>query len=180
MSVFTVPTTNQVSAANQAIFANLEKGLGFVPNLYATFAHSESALRRFLPFASGQSSLSAKEKEAIDLAVSEVNGCSYCLAAHTAIAKGLGLTEDQTLQLREGYLDGDDRLSALATFASLTAQRRGKPGADATDDLLAAGFTRENVVDAVLAIGAITITNYLHGVTGVPVDFPAARAAAVA
>jgi len=174
MSTFNIPARNEVSTGNQAIFDQLEKGLGFVPNLYATFAHSENALGNFLGYANGKTSLSAKEKEVIDLAVSEVNGCSYCLAAHTAIAKGAGFTEDQTLEFREGYSSSDAKLNALATFASETAAQRGKPSNEAIAALLAAGFTKENVVDAVLAIGTITVTNYLHGITKVAVDFPAA------
>jgi uncharacterized peroxidase-related enzyme len=174
MSTFNIPTRNEVSAGNQAIFDQLEKGLGFVPNLYATFAHSENALGNFLGYANGKTSLTAKEKEVIDLAVSEVNGCSYCLAAHTAIAKGAGFTEDQTLEFREGYSSANTKYDALATFASETAAQRGKPSAESVDALLSAGYTRENIVDAILAISQITLTNYLHGVTNVAVDFPAA------
>lgn len=179
MSTFNIPTRSEVTTGNQAIFDQLEKGLGFVPNLYATFAHSENALGNFLGFSNGKTSLTAKEKEVIDLAVSEVNGCSYCLAAHTAIAKGAGFSEDQTLEFREGYSSSDTRLDALATFANETATQRGKPSAKAIEALIAAGFTKENVVDAVLAIGTITVTNYLHGITQVAVDFPTAPALAL-
>ena len=87
MSTFNVPTKNEVSENNQAIFDQLEKGLGFVPNLYATFAHSENALGNFLGLANATTSFSTKEKEVINLAVSQVNQCEYCLAAHTAIGK---------------------------------------------------------------------------------------------
>jgi len=178
MSNFSIPTRNEVSAANQAIFDQLEKGLGFVPNLYATFAHSDNALGNFLGFAGGKTSLKAKEKEVIDLAVSEVNGCSYCLAAHTALAQKAGFTEEQTLEFREGFASSDAKLNALAAFASETAIQRGKPSEETVAALLAAGYTRENVVDAVLAISQITVTNYLHGITKVAVDFPQARALA--
>lgn len=180
MSVFQVPTRNQVSAGNQAIFDQLEKGLGFVPNLYATLATSENALGNFLGFANGKSSLSKQEQEVINLAVSQVNECSYCLAAHTAIGGANGLESEQILQLREGYASFDGKLNALAEFAAETAIRRGKPTAETVQALLDAGFTRENVVDAVLVIGEITVTNYLHGITKVAVDFPAAPELATA
>jgi len=180
MANFSVPTRNEVSTGNQAIFDQLEKGLGFVPNLYATLAHSENALGNYLGFANGKSSLSKKEQEVINLAVSQVNECSYCLAAHTAISKGQGFTEEQTLELREGYASFDAKLDALAVFASETALQRGKPTQETVDALLAAGYTRENLVDAVLVISEITVTNYLHGITGVAVDFPAAPALALA
>lgn len=174
MSAFSIPTRNEVSTANQAIFDQLEKGLGFVPNLYATLATSENALGNFLGFANGKSSLKKKEQEVINLAVSQVNGCSYCLAAHTAIAGGQGFNADQILELREGAASFNDKLAALATFARETAINRGKPSTEVVDALLAAGYTRENVVDAVLVIAEITVTNYLHGITKVAVDFPVA------
>lgn len=180
MANFSIPTRNQVSTGNQAIFDQLEKGVGFVPNLYATLAHSENALGNFLGFANGKSSLSKKEQEVINLAVSQVNECVYCLAAHTAMGKGQGFSEEQTLELREGYASFDAKLDALAVFASETALQRGKPSQETVDALLAAGYTNESVVDAVLVIAEITVTNYLHGITKVAVDFPAAPALALA
>lgn len=111
MSTFSIPTRSEVSTANQAIFDQLEKGLGFVPNLYATLATSENALGDFLGFANGKSSLKKEEQEVINLAVSQVNGCSYCLAAHTTIAGGQGFNAGQILELREGVASFNDKLA---------------------------------------------------------------------
>lgn len=169
-----VPTRETVNETNQAIFDNLESKLGFVPNLYATLALSNNALKSYLDFQGQPTSLKAKEKEAINLAVSQVNECDYCLAAHTAIGKMSGLTDEQVIELRQGFASFDSRLDALARFARETTLDRGKPSRETVDNLLAAGFTQENLVDAVVLIGDKTVTNYLHGVTDVPVDFPAA------
>ena len=87
MSKFEVPGRDQVSSANQAIFDQLESSVGFVPNLYATYAYSENALANYLALSGAKTSLNAREKEVINLAVSEVNQCIYCLSAHTAIGK---------------------------------------------------------------------------------------------
>lgn len=46
MTPFEVSTREQVSPENQAIFDNLRKNVGFVPNLYATYAYSKNALGR--------------------------------------------------------------------------------------------------------------------------------------
>ena len=89
MSTINVPKREEVSAANQAIFDNLEKAVGFVPNLFATYAHSENALGNYLTLSNGKTSLKAKEKEVVNLAVSQVNNCIYCLSAHTAIVLAL-------------------------------------------------------------------------------------------
>ncbi|MEL7159226.1 MAG: carboxymuconolactone decarboxylase family protein [Bacteroidota bacterium] len=174
MANFAVPTRQTVSPANQAIFDQLEKGLGFVPNLYATLAHSENALGNYLTFQNGKSSLKAKEREVINLAVSQVNECAYCLAAHTALGKMNGFTDEQVIELRQGYASWDAKLNALASFARETTINRGKPAAATVDALLAAGYSNENLVDAIVVIGDKIVTNFLHGVTQVPVDFPAA------
>ncbi|MBZ9731724.1 carboxymuconolactone decarboxylase family protein, partial [Salegentibacter sp. JZCK2] len=83
MSNFTVPNRGEVSENNQAIFKNLESALGMVPNLYATMAHSETALENYLAFQNSKTSFSKKEKEVVNLVVSQINDCDYCLAAHT-------------------------------------------------------------------------------------------------
>ncbi|MEO0733484.1 MAG: carboxymuconolactone decarboxylase family protein [Bacteroidota bacterium] len=171
---FAVPTRATVSPANQAIFDQLEKGLGMVPNLYATLAYSENALGNYLAFQNGKSSLKAKEREVINLAVSQVNECAYCLAAHTAIGKANGFNDEQIVELRQGFASWDAKLDALARFARETTINRGKPAPATVDAFLAAGYTNENLVDAIVVIGDKIVTNFLHGVTQVPVDFPAA------
>ena len=176
MATFTVPTRDQVTQTNQAVFDQLEKGLGFVPNLYATLALNDTALPDYLALQNRTSTLKAKEREVVNLVVSQVNDCAYCLAAHTALGKMNGFTEAQTLEIRRGRATFDPKLDALARFVKETAERRGKPGVDATDELLAAGYTQANLVDVIVTIGDKTVTNYLHGVTQVPVDFPAAPA----
>ena len=107
MSTFNVPKREEVSSKNQAIFDQLEKSVGFVPNLYAAYAHSENALANYLALSGAKTSLTAKQKEVVNLAVSEVNECIYCLSAHTAIAKMNGFTEDQILELRGGQASFD-------------------------------------------------------------------------
>lgn len=175
MSTFNVPTKNEVSANNQAIFAQLEKGLGFVPNLYASFAHSETALGNFLAIGNGKTSFSAKEKEVINLAVSQVNECVYCLSAHTAIGKMNGFSDDQILELRKGEAPFDAKLNALAKFAKNVAINRGAASQEAIENFYQAGYTKGSLADSILLIGEITITNYFHKTTEVPVDFPIAQ-----
>jgi len=174
MSHFPVPTRDQVTPENQAIFDNLKKMLSFVPNLYATFANSATALGTYLSLQNAKTSLSAREREVVNLVVSQVNDCEYCLAAHTVLGKMVGFTEAQVLELRSGHASFDPRLDALARFVREVAEKRGHVAAAQTETFLAAGYTKGNVVDVIMAIGDKIISNYLHGVTRVPVDFPAA------
>jgi AhpD family alkylhydroperoxidase len=173
-SVFTVPARESVSAVNQSLFDKLLKGVGMVPNLYATFAHSETALGDYLALQGRKTSLTLKEKEVVNLVVSQVNECEYCLAAHTVLGQKAGFTADEVLAIRRGESVGHERLDLLARFVKAVAETRGRDVQGELAALLDAGFTRENVVDIVVAVGDKTITNLLHNVTRVEVDFPAA------
>ena len=176
MKTITVPTYDHVSPANQIIFDNLKKALGFVPNLYATFAHSETALPTYLALQNAKSSLSSKAREVINLAVSEVNQCAYCLAAHTALGQMVGFTQEQILDIRRGTAPFDARLDALARLARSVVLKRGHADKEILQAFFSAGWTEGNLVDVMMVIGDKTVSNYLHSTTTIPVDFPAAVA----
>lgn len=176
MKNFAVPTKEEVSDNNKALFDNLKKGVGMVPNLYAYFAKSETALGDYLTLQSRKSSLKAKEKEVINLVVSQVNNCAYCLAAHTAIGKMNGFTDEEILEIRTGEASFDSKLNALAGFTKDIMVNRSKPSTEATEALFNAGYTEESLVDIIMLIGDKIITNFVHGTTQVPIDFPAAPA----
>lgn len=176
MTQITVPTRNDVSPANQGLFDALNGQLGFVPNLYATFAYSENALGTYLALQSAKSSLNAKAREVINLVVSQVNECEYCLAAHTALGKMNGFTDAQILEIRSGTAGLDAKFDALARLTRNIAIKRGHADQALVEAFFAAGWTKENLVDAIVTIGDKVVSNYLHGVTQIPVDFPAAPA----
>ena len=171
MKTVSVPNYESVSTSNQSLFDNLKKALGFVPNLYATFAHSEKALATYLTLQNAKSTLSGKEREVINLVVSEVNQCVYCLAAHTAVGKMVGLTEEQILVIRAGTAPFDVRLDALARFARNVTLQRGHANNQVLQAFFAAGWAEGNLVDVMVVIGDKTIANYLHNTTKIPVDF---------
>ena len=174
MTTINVPTRDEVSPANQAIFDKLKSSLGTVPNLYATFAHSEHALGNYLAFQNAKSSITGKAREIVNLVVSQVNGCEYCLAAHTVIGKMGGFTDEQILEVRSGKASFDAKFDALARLVKSIAVNRGHADQALVDAFFAAGWTKTNLVDTIVVIGDKTVTNYLHATTRVPVDFPAA------
>ncbi|GAL65586.1 carboxymuconolactone decarboxylase family protein [Jejuia pallidilutea] len=175
MSIFNVPTKNEVSENNKVIFDNLTKAVGFVPNIYAAMAHSKTALGDFLQFSNAKTTLTAKEKEVVDLAVSQVNGCRYCQSAHTAISKMKGITDAQILELRQGFASWDSKLNALAVISKEIAETRGNVSDSTKAAFYDAGYTKENLVDLTVAVGIITVTNIFHNLTDVAIDFPIAE-----
>ncbi len=174
MRPFKVPTRDEVSDQNKGIFDDLKSKLDFVPNIYATYALSDNAPARYLTFANGKTSLNTKEKEVINLITSQVNGCTYCLAAHTALGKMNGFTEDQTMEIRNGRAPFNEKFDALAKLTKAIAENRGKISDEVLQNFFEAGYTKENLVDAIVNIGEKATTNLLHNVTEIPVDFPAA------
>ncbi len=174
MTNINVPTREEVSENNQQIFDNLKKSLGFVPNLYATYAYSDTALGDYLQLQNRKSSLKAKEREVINLVVSQINECDYCLAAHTALGKMNGFSDEEILEIRTGEFNGDVKLNALAAFVKDITENRSHPSPAALENLFANGYTKENLVDIIVVIGDKVISNFLNGATQIPVDFPAA------
>jgi uncharacterized peroxidase-related enzyme len=172
---FTVPTRETVVPANQAIFDQLQSALGFVPNLYATIAYSEHGLGRFLAYQNAKTSLSNKEKEAVNLIVSQVNGCIYCQSAHLVLGKMNGFSDAQLLEIRHGR-SSDARLNTLVALAADITDQRGRANAKTVEAFFAQGYTEEQLVDLVLQVSDKTAMNYLHNLTQVPVDFPVAPA----
>lgn len=174
MKNFTVPARDQVSPNNQEHFDALQKGISFVPNLYATFAYSDYALGRYLAFQGAKTSLNNKEKEAVNLVVSQINGCIYCQSAHTVIGKMNGFSEDEILNLRGGKSD-NAKLNALVNLAKDITENKGHISDDNLNAFYEAGYNDGNLVDVILQVGDKVMMNYLHNLTQIPVDFPLAQ-----
>jgi AhpD family alkylhydroperoxidase len=142
MTPINVPTRDEVNAQNQAIFDQLKGKLGMVPNLYATLAHSQNALGSYLAFQNATSSITGKAREVINLAVSQVNECEDCLAAHTVIGGMVGFTPEQIIEIRGGRASFDARLDALARLTRSIALNRGHADQALVEAFFAGGWTK--------------------------------------
>lgn len=172
---FSVPTREEVTANNQGIFDILQKGLGFIPNLYAYYAKNETALGDYLTLQNRKSTLTAKEREVINLVTSQINGCRYCQSAHTALGKMNGFTDEQIIAIRKGSASFDRKLDALAKFTASTVENRGRATEESQEAFFTAGYDEANMIDVVVVIGDKIISNYLHNLTGFEIDFPLAQ-----
>lgn len=175
MAVFNVPSREEVTVNNQENFDNLKKGLGMVPNLYAVMAHSDTALSSYLAFQGAKSTFSNKQKQAVNLVVSQVNKCLYCQSAHTLLGKLNGLSEEQTIEIRRGGASFDTRLDALVKLAKEITEKRGFISETSLSHLIDSGYTRGQVVELVMLVAEKLAMNYLHAITKVEIDFPEAK-----
>ena len=172
MSKFNVPSKKEVSEKNQAIFDNIELGLGFVPNLYAYYAKNDTALEDYLAFANRKTTLNKREKEVINLIVSQSNECAYCLSAHTTIAELNGFSRDEIIELRKGGFKADKKIDALAKFTHEVINHNGKVSEEGKEVFFDAGYDEANLIDVVLSIGEKTISNFIYNIAGFDIDFP--------
>ncbi|HNP33018.1 MAG TPA: carboxymuconolactone decarboxylase family protein [Flavobacterium sp.] len=175
MTTFTVPTREQVSENNQLVFDNLQKMLGFVPNLYAFIGNSKNGLERYLAYQSAKTTLSNKEKEAVNLVVSQVNECVYCQSAHTVLGKMNGFSDEELINIRNRKAT-DAKLNSLVKLAAEITEKKGKVNQETIDTFFAQGYTNENLVDLNLLISDKVAMNFLHNLIKIPVDFPLAPA----
>ena len=173
---FTVPSRSEVSENNQAIFDNLNNALGFVPNLYAYYAKNDTALADYLALQNRKTSLNGKQKEVVNLITSQINECQYCLAAHTALGKINGFTDEEIISIRKNEISFDDKLAALAEITRELVINRGKVSNQVKEQFFAHGYTEANLIDTIVLVGDKTISNYIHNTTEIPIDFPVAPA----
>lgn len=174
-----IPTPATIADAPEASRAALEaveKQMGSVPNLFRLVATSPAALNGLLGLsgALGGGALDAATRERIALAVAEINGCDYCLAAHTYVGTNVAkLTSEEIIANRKGG-SGDAKANAAVQFAVDIANARGQVSADSVEAVRAADFSDAEIVDIVSHVAYNTLTNYLNTVLDTEVDFPAA------
>jgi uncharacterized peroxidase-related enzyme len=158
-----------------SLLDGVEKQLGFVPNLMRAAANSPAALAGYLNL-SGQlagGTLDAQTRERIALAVAQENGCTYCLAAHSAIGTSVGLDPDEIRRARMGS-SRDSKAAAAVALATALVVERGHVPAAAVDAARSAGLDNAEVVETIVHVALNTLTNYLNTALDVDLDFPPA------
>ena len=90
--------TTQIPKEAESILQEIEKAFGMVPNLFKTYANYPPLLEanwNKVKAMMMQGNLSRKVKESIAVLVSKDNSCAYCVSAHTAALKSIGISDDE-------------------------------------------------------------------------------------
>ena len=166
----------QVEGQTKEIFNNITQKVGRVPNLYAAMGNSPQLLGGFLAFEESlkQGSFTAKENEAIALAVSQSNQCNYCLAAHSAMGKMAGYSENEVIEIRKGVTT-DQKLNTLITLAKELTEKRGKASSETINNFLNAGYNHQALAELIGMVAIRSITNYIFSNGDFEIDFPEAK-----
>jgi uncharacterized peroxidase-related enzyme len=178
----TPATINDAPAASRPLLEAVKKQLGVVPNMFRLVANSPAALRGYLGLseALGKGALPAATRERIALAVAEINGCHYCLSAHTFLGKNLAKLDDAEVAANRNGTSNDPKADAAVRFAVKVARERGHVSEADFRAVKAAGYDDAQVIEIVLHVALNTWTNYINEVAKTDIDFPvvAARKAA--
>ena len=179
MSRIAIPTPEQTPAASLPILDLVGKQLGSVPNLFKLEALSPAALEAHVGLnGAANKTLDARTRERIALAVAQVNGCDYCLSAHTYLALNLAkLDAAEVAAARHGH-SADVKADAAVGFAKKVAELRGKVSDADLAAVRAAGFSDAQVIEIVTNVALNTLTNLANNVALTPIDFPVVSAQA--
>lgn len=177
MARLPIVETQTATGSNKDIFAFLQKNLGMVPNMARVMANSPAVLQGYAQFsgALGAGKLSGKIREQIALLAGEVNSCTYCLSAHSALGKMAGLNGDDINAARHGRAN-DSRTQAALTFAKKLLESRGAASEADVRAVRDAGLSDAEIAEVIGAVALNVFTNYFNHALDVDVDFPRVEA----
>ncbi|WP_242185771.1 carboxymuconolactone decarboxylase family protein [Sphingomonas sp. CARO-RG-8B-R24-01] len=181
MTRITIPTRDEAPEASKPLLDAVHAQLGVVPNLFRLIAKSPAALTAYLGFNGGLAkALDVRTRERIAIAVAQVNGCDYCLSAHTYLGLNLAKISPEEIALNRSGHSGDPKADAAVAFAAKVAQERGHVSDADVSAVKLAGFTEAQIVEIVALVADNVFTNLLNEVAKTEIDFPVIHSAEAA
>ena len=181
MSRLPTPASIEASpAAAQPLLQAVKKQLGVVPNLFRLVGNSPAALEGYLGLngALSKGALEAPTHERIALAVAELNGCDYCLSAHSYLGKNLAKLSNAEIAANRNGGSTDPKADAAVRFAVKLVNARGHVADADIKAVKDAGYSDAQVIEIVLHVALNTLTNYVNEVAKTEIDFPVVTAKA--
>ncbi|MCY6382630.1 carboxymuconolactone decarboxylase family protein [Hoeflea prorocentri] len=172
MTDFTTHTPATAPAASKPLLEGAQAAYGFVPNLLGTMAEAPAMLEGYMTLAGifDKSELSETERQIILMTNNRLNGCTYCMAAHTSLSQMAKVPADVIEALRAGTEIADAKLEALRQFAITINETRGWPSENAVSAFLDAGYSRQTILEVILGTALKVMSNYTNHVAETEVD----------
>lgn len=170
----TPATIDAAPAASRPLLEAVQKTLGSVPNLFRLVANSPAALEGHLGMfgALSKGELPAATRERIALAVAEINGCNYCLSAHTYLGKHLAKLDDAEITANRHGASNDLMADAAVKFAAKLVRERGHVSEADVNAVKSAGYSDAQLLEILLHVALNTFTNYVNSALATEIDFP--------
>lgn len=181
MSRIAIPATiADAPEASRPLLEAVAKQLGSAPNLFRAVALSPQALEGYLGLsgALAKGKLPAATRERIALAVAEINGCDYCLSAHTYLGKNLAKLDDAEITANRSGASNDPKADAAVRFAAKVARERGRVSEADFAAVRIAGYTDAQIIEIVQHVALNVWTNYFNNAFATEIDFPVVTARA--
>lgn len=178
MSRLHIPATVEAAPqSSQAMLEAVRKQLGIVPNLFRLVSNSPAALEGYLGLsgALAKGKLPAPTRERIALVVAQLNGCSYCLSAHTYLGKNLAKLDDAEMTANRNGASNDPKADAAVRFAAKIVSERGHLQAHDVEAVKEAGYDDAQILEMILHVALNTWTNYVNEIAQTEIDFPVVR-----
>ncbi|MFA7416562.1 MAG: carboxymuconolactone decarboxylase family protein [Rhizobium sp.] len=167
-------TADTANPAQKEVLEAAQKQVGFIPNMYANMVNAPGVLTTYLHGYNAfrqHSGLTPAEQEVVFLAISQQNGCTYCMAAHSMIAdKVSGVPAPVLAAIRANLPIPDPKLRALHNFTRELVATAGKPSAAVADVFLSAGYSESHALQIILAAAVKTLSNYTNHLFQTTVD----------
>src|SRR3984885_8111504 len=178
MSRIRIPVREETPAASQPVLDKVEKMLGFVPNLQRLMSISPAALTGWAGLMGQLSTtLDVKTRDGIALAVSEADGCNYCLAAHSYIAHNLAKIDTDEIAINREGKSSDPKRQAAIMFAKRLIETAGKVSDEDFESVREAGWSDANIIEIIALSAQFLLTNFVNNAVQTPIDFPAVEGA---
>lgn len=173
MQVITAVDPKEATGKAKNLLDIVKTKFGRVPNMMSTMANAPTVLEGYLNFSAALSegTLSAKIREQIALTVAEANSCEYCLSAHTAIGKMVGLSEHEITTSRHA-VDNDAKTDAILKLAHLIVHNRGEVGEKELEKARQTGVSSGEITEIIANVALNIFTNYFNHIARTEVDFP--------
>lgn len=177
MSRLALPAIDDAPDASKPILDAINKQLKTVPNMFRVLSSSPAVLQGFTAYngALGKT-LDVKTRERIALAVAQVNGCDYCLSAHTFLGLNLAKITPEEVALNRQGRSGDAKANAAVVFAAKVVRERGHVTDADIKAVRDAGYTDAQIVEIVAVTAESIFTNILNIIADTDIDFPVVKA----
>lgn len=159
---------------SEEVFALSNKRFGFVPNLLNVMNQHPYVLKMYADgvfLLEDNGVLNPKEQQIIYLAISAVNKCHYCVAAHGFVSKNVaGLSDEEINKVKNGELTNNERYNNLIEATRLIMEKQGWLEKSEVESLLAKGIDKLQVMEIIGLLSLKTLTNYINHIENTEVD----------
>jgi uncharacterized peroxidase-related enzyme len=156
------------------LLAQVQKSLGLTPTMTKVMANSPALLQGYLTLSSAVAggTLRPAVRERLAIATAQLNGCEYCLSAHTYIGANIAKVDADELDRARRAESTDAHVAALLKLSNTIAENAGDVDDVEVKAAREAGVTDEEIGEIVANLALNILTNYFNVLAHVDNDWP--------